>query len=83
MGAVAQRDHLNLRGTVVDFELTDTREPYPHVDTVTLAFGVPRDFTLADRLKMERAAEHCPIKLSFGEDTVVIATSNHAAAKAA
>lgn len=83
MGAVAQRDHLDLRGTVVDIELTETHEPYPHVDTVTLVFSVPRDFAFTDRLKMERAAELCPIKHSFGKDTVVTATFNYAAAKAA
>jgi hypothetical protein len=81
MGAVAQRDHLDLRGTVVDIELTETHEPYPHVDTVNLAFRVPFAFT--DRRKMERAAELCPIKHSFGKDTVVTATFNYAAAKAA
>lgn len=83
MGAVAQREQLDLRGTVVDIQLTETREPYPHVDTITLAFKVPRDFAFTDRLVMERAAELCPIKHSLGEDTVVSATFNYAAAKAA
>jgi hypothetical protein len=32
---------------------------------------------------MERAAELCPIKHSFGKDTVVTATFNYAAARAA
>jgi len=83
MGAVAQRDHLDLSGTVVDIELTETSKPYPHVDTITLAFSVPRDFASTDRLKMERAADLCPIKHSFGEDTVVTSTYNYVAAKAA
>ena len=83
MGAVAQRDKLNLRDTVVDIKLTETSEPYPHVDAITLTFNVPRDFGLTDRLKMERAAELCPIKHSFGKDTIVKATFNYAAAKAA
>lgn len=83
MGAVAQRDKLDLRDTVVDIALTETNEPYPHVDTITLAFSVPRDIASTDRLKMERAAELCPIKHSFGEDTVVTATFNYGVAKAA
>lgn len=83
MGAVAQRDHLNLCGTAVDIELTETHEPYPHVDTITVAFRVPRDFAFTDRLKMERAAELCPIKHSFGEDTVVTATFSYGVAMAA
>lgn len=83
MGAVAQRDQLDLRGTNVDIELSETREPYPHVDTITLAFRFPRDFAFTDRLKMERAANLCPIKQSFGKDTVVTSTFVYAAAKAA
>ena len=83
MGAVAQRDQLELGGTVVDIRLTETAEPYPHVDTITLTFSVPRHFAFTDRLKMERAAELCPIKHSFGDDTVVSTTFNYAAAEAA
>jgi len=83
MGAVAQRDQLDFSGTVVEIELTETSDPYPHVDTITLAFSVPRDFAFTDRLKMERAADLCPIKHSFGKDTVVTSTYNYAAAKAA
>ena len=83
MGAVAQSDQLDLRGTSVDIELSETREPYPHVDTITLAFRIPRQFAFTDRLKMERAADLCPIKHSFGKDTVVTATFVYAAAMAA
>ena len=83
MGAVAQRDHLELSGTFVDIKLTETDQPYPHVDTITLAFNVPRDFPTAERQKMERAAALCPIKHSFGKDTVVTVTYNYAAAKVA
>ena len=83
MGAVAQRDQLDLRGTNVDIELSETREPYPHVDAITLAFRIPRDFAFTERLKMERAAELCPIKHSFGKDTIVKATFHYAGEKAA
>lgn len=83
MGAVAQRDQLDLRDTVVDIELTETGEPYPHVDAITLIFNVPKDFASTDRLKMERAAQLCPIKHSFGKDTTVTATFIYAAAMAA
>ena len=83
MGAVAQRDHLDLGGTIVNIDLTETNDPYPHVDTITLNFTVPREFAFTDRLKMERAAGLCPIKHSFGKDTVVTATYSYAAAKAA
>ncbi|MBT8107616.1 MAG: hypothetical protein KJP17_05240 [Gammaproteobacteria bacterium] len=83
MGTEAQRDQLDLGGTEVDIELSETRDPYPHVDRIILAFDIPRDFAATERLKMERAAELCPIKHSFGEDTVVTVSFNYAAKKAA
>ena len=83
MGAVAQRDHLDLAGTVVDIDLTETDRPFPHVDTITMDFRVPRDFSAADRKKLERAAGLCPIKRSFGSETTITARYNYAIAKAA
>jgi uncharacterized OsmC-like protein len=83
MGAVAQRDHLDLKGTVVDIGVTETDRPFPHVDTITLAFDIPKDFSVADRRKMERAAGLCPIKASFGDETRVTATYRYAEARAA
>ena len=83
MGAVAQRDHLDLNGTVIDIYLSETDKPFPHVDTITLAFNIPRDFSSVDRQKMERAAGLCPIKESFRDETSVNVTYRYAAAKAA
>lgn len=83
MGAVAQRDHLDLSGTVIDIELSETNKPFPHVDAITLAFNVPQDFAASDRQKLERAAGLCPIKASLRRETTVKATYNYAAAKAA
>jgi len=81
MGAVAQRDHLDLRGTVIDIELTATNNPFPHVDTITMAFSIPHDFSAEDRTKLERAAGLCPIKRSFRDETTITATYNHTVAK--
>ncbi len=83
MGAVAQRDHLDLSGTVIDIELTETEKPFPHVDTITMAFAIPGNFSATDRQKLERAAGLCPIKASFRDETTIIATYNYAVAKAA
>jgi len=83
MGAVAQRDHLDLGGTVVDIQLTETAEPFPHVDTITMAFDIPRDFSAKDRHKLERASGLCPIKRSFRDEAIITATYNYAVARAA
>lgn len=57
MGALAQRDDLDLTGTAVDIELAETDKPFAHIDTITLVFSVPREFSADDRQKLERAAE--------------------------
>ena len=78
MGALAQRDKLDLRGTVIDIDLTETDKPFAHIDTITLVFNVPREFSLQDRQKLERAAGKCPIKASFRPETVISAKFNYA-----
>lgn len=83
MGALAQRDNLDLTGTVVDIKLSETDKPFPHVDAVMLDFNIPRDFSATDRQKLEKASGLCPIKASFRDETTISATFNYAAAKAA
>jgi uncharacterized OsmC-like protein len=83
MGALAQRDHMDLSGTVVDIKLSETDKPFPHVDAVKLAFNIPREFSTTNRQKLERASGLCPIKASFRDETKISATFNYATAKAA
>jgi uncharacterized OsmC-like protein len=82
MGAVAQRDQLNLQGTVVDIELTETNEPFAHIDTIHLVFNIPRQFSPTDCQKLERASGLCPIKASFRAETSITAEFNYADAEA-
>ena len=83
MGALAQRDRLDLGGTVVDIRLSETDKPFPHVNAIDLEFNIPKDFSAVDRQKLERASGLCPIKSSFRDETTISATFNYAAAKAA
>jgi len=83
MGAVARRDHLDLSGTVVDIELSETDKPFPHVDRIALKFNIPQEFSTVNRQKLEKAAGLCPIKASFRAETNVTATYTYAAAKTA
>ncbi len=83
MGALAQRDNLDLSGTVVDIRLSETDKPFPHVNAVMLDFNIPADFSVADRQKLERASGLCPIKASFRDETKISATFHYASAKAA
>ena len=83
MGALAKRDRLDLSGTVVDIKLSETNKPFPHVDSITLAFDIQRNFSAKDRQKLERASGFCPIKASFRDETTISAMFSYAAAKAA
>jgi len=80
MGAVAQRDHLNLKGTVVNIGLAGMDKTFPHVDSIKVVFHIPRDFSVTDREKLERAANLCPIMSSISADTAVSTTYKYAAA---
>jgi len=83
MGAIAQRDDLDIKGTVVDVGIRGMEKTFPHVDAISLAFDIPHDFSEPDRMKLERAAELCPVMASIREDTEIIITYHYGAAKAA
>jgi uncharacterized OsmC-like protein len=83
MGAIAQRDDLDIKGTVVDVKIRGMEKTFPHVDAITLAFDIPRNFSETDRMKLERAAELCPVMASIREDTEISITYQYGTAKAA
>ena len=68
MGAVAQRDNLDLKGAYVDVDLTNVVKPASRIGSLDLAFKMPGDLTETDRAKLERPAGLCPIKASFHPD---------------
>ncbi len=83
MGAIAQRDGLELKGTVVDISFTGMEKRFPHVDTITLKFNIPAELAEADRAKLQRAAGLCPVMASIDADTEIITEFSYGAAKAA
>ncbi len=83
MGAVAQRHDIDLRGTSVDIKLKGMEKRIPHVDTISLAFDIPKDLAAADRKLLENAACICPVMGSFCSCTQIISTYNYREAVAA
>ena len=57
MGAIAQRDDLDIKGTVVDVGIRGMEKTFPHVDAISLAFDIPRDFSEPDRMKLEKMVD--------------------------
>jgi uncharacterized OsmC-like protein len=68
MGVLAMRDDLDISGTVVEVELTETDTPVTRIGAIDVVFTMPRPFAESDRLKLERATAGCPIKHSFHPD---------------
>ncbi len=65
MGTLARRDKLDISGTCVDVELSMTDKPIKRIGAIDLTFNMPTNFSAADRVKLESAAQKCPIKTSF------------------
>ncbi|NQU20325.1 MAG: OsmC family protein [Candidatus Nealsonbacteria bacterium] len=65
LGAVAQRNKLDIAGASVDVELSMTEN---RIGSIDLVFTMPGNLSETDRTKLERAAGLCPIKPSFHPD---------------
>ena len=68
LGAVAQRNELDVSGARVDVEVSMAEKRIGKID---LVFAMPAHLSDADRTKLERAAGMCPIKPSFHPDITI------------
>lgn len=68
MGTLALRDSLDISGATVDVEVSLTEDPLFRIGAISLLFQMPRSYSKPDQMKLERAAEMCPIKPSFHPD---------------
>jgi uncharacterized OsmC-like protein len=83
MGVQARQDGLDIKGTIVNVAFTMTDKPFPHMDSITLVFNMPRDYSPKERETLEKAAGRCPIKASFRPETSIIAKYNYVSEMAA
>ncbi len=67
MGALAMRDKIDLSDTSVDIEFA-LKKDFSRIDFIDLTVNMPKNFSPLERIKLERAAEACPIKHSFHPD---------------
>jgi putative redox protein len=65
MGAVATRDGIDLTDTVVEVELVGTPPPKIGYSAINVVVKMPTGIDPANRGKLERAADACPIKHSL------------------
>jgi len=71
MGLVARRTGLDLEGTRVHVEKHMTSEPVRRIGALVAVITFPRDFSPADRVRLERAAQICPVRQSLHPDVRV------------
>jgi len=74
MGALAMRDKLNISGACVDVEVSTT---IARIGAIDLMFTMPTNFSVTDRVKLERAAGVCPIKNSLHPDVMISVHFNY------
>ncbi len=68
MGGVAKREGLDISGTEVDVDISLVSQPERRIGAIDVKVNMPRNYSEADRVKLERAANACPIKHSFRPD---------------
>ena len=71
MGAIATRHDVDLSGVRIDVSISATDKPVMRFGEVDVAVMMPASLTEKERAMLERAAEGCPIKHSFGSDIPV------------
>ena len=71
MGAVAQRDNIDIREATADMNVAMVDKPVSRIGSIELTFNMPSGLSDTDRTKLERAAGFCPIKHSFHPDVSI------------
>jgi len=68
MGAMAVRHDIDLSGARIDTTIRSTDKPVMRFQSVDVQVAMPTGLSARQRAMLERAAEGCPIKHSFGSD---------------
>ncbi len=68
MGTLAMRHGIDLSNTQMAVNISATDRPVMRFQAIDIVVNMPSNVSAADRKKLERAAEGCPIKHSFAPD---------------
>ena len=77
MGTLAMRDEIDISNTRVVVDMIATDEPSIKYTEINVSVNMARDYSDKDRVKLERAANCCPIKRSFDEGIKINVTFNY------
>ena len=71
MSSFAERHELDLAGARADVEAKLGGKPEMRITEIDVIVRVPKTFTNEEEARLERAADACPIKHSFGPGTEI------------
>lgn len=71
MGTIAMRHEVDLSGARIDVSISSTDKPVMRFSAVDIEVEMPAGLSDGRRAMLEKAADGCPIKHSFGEDIPV------------
>ena len=71
MGTWAMRNEVDITGTKVEVEVVATDPPKIRYQEINIKVTMVREYAEKDRIRLERAADACPIKHSFDKEIVM------------
>lgn len=71
MGTLAMRNNIDISGTKISVDIDATIDSVMRYTGITVNVEMANNIDEKDRIKLERAAETCPIKHSFKSDIPV------------
>lgn len=77
MGPTATREGIDLTGATIAVDIDATPPPKISYSGIRVHVDMPAGLTEAQRTKLERAADACPIKHSFKEDIALSVTYHY------
>jgi len=77
MGTLAMRDEIDISNTRVEVDMIATDVPTIRYTEINVGVNMARDYSDKDRVKLERAANTCPIKLSFDKGITINVEFNY------
>ena len=77
MGTIAMRHELDLSGARIDMGISSTDKPVMRFSEVDIEVNMPAGLSERQRAMLEKAAEGCSIKHSFGSDIPVRVSSTY------
>ncbi len=71
MGTLAMRNNIDISGTKISVDIAATVDSVMRYTGITVNVEMAKNFDKKDRIRLERAADTCPIKHSFKSDIPV------------